>query len=271
MRRPSIEEIFKYHPPQGSFKGVLCSPHSGELIPQEFLNYLEDDPRALLEDVDYRVHELIDIEALQNAGIGVLVSNVQRVCVDLNRNPQQCVLYWQQNTKGIKLVHTNPTQAEIEKITAQYHKSYYEMLRSLLEFLVKNKKGLVTSIDLHSMPSGPTQYHLKKNPDQQLYRADFCLSDLHGSSCELGFMHFVRDYLTKNNFDVAINRPYFGGYGTQFMNQFHTNCMQVEINRRIYMDEDKKELIPEKVKVLRPILTQLFIDLYTKFDSEMIT
>jgi N-formylglutamate amidohydrolase len=264
MRDPAIEEIYQYFPPQKKFIGVLCLPHSGEQIPDEFKSYLVDDNRALIEDVDFRVHDLIDINQLQISGIGVLKSNISRVCVDLNRSPKNCVLYWTRNTQGIKLVTQTPELSFVDLVTARYYSSYFEMLRSLIQHLERESGALVSAIDLHSMPSKPTAYHLAKNDKQSSDRPDFCLSDLHGSSCQKSYIDMFSALLARD-YSVAINSPYFGGYGTQYMQQYHTNVMQVEINRGIYMDEVSKCLIDVKVSKLKPILTQAIIDLYQHF------
>jgi N-formylglutamate amidohydrolase len=51
------------------------------------------------------------------------------------------------------------------------------------------------------------------------------------------------------------------------VDQFRTNNIQIEINREIYMDEKAKVLLPEKVAHLRPLLTEVLIKGFEKFDS----
>jgi N-formylglutamate amidohydrolase len=261
-RAPAIEELFKYYPANGEFKGIVTIPHSGEWVPEEFLPYLCGSEREMLEDVDYKVDELVDITQMQNAGISVVVANIHRVCVDLNRTPAMSILYWTENTHGVKLVENTPESNQIEQFILKYHQTYYAMIKSILDHYQSEK--LLPAIDLHSMPSAPTEYHLKKNPKQSMTRSDFCLSDLHGSSCSKEFITAFGQELTAH-YSVAFNNPYFGGYGTQFFNQFHTNSMQIEINRSIYMDEKQKTLDLLKVQKLKPILTQSFIKIFTKF------
>jgi len=261
-RAPAIDELFKYYPANGQFKGIITIPHSGEWIPDEFLPYLCGTEREMLEDVDYKVDELVNITTLQNAGISVVVANIHRVCVDLNRTPEMSILYWTENTHGIKLVSRLPEPSKIEEFVLRYHKTYYVMVKSILDHYSKDK--LVSAIDLHSMPSAPTEYHLKKNPTQNKNRADFCLSDLHGTSCEKEFIMSFGQKLA-DNYSVAYNNPYFGGYGTQFFNLFHTNTMQIEINRAIYMDEIQKVLISDKANQLKSRLTEAFIQIFNQF------
>lgn len=99
---PQTHPLFTYYPPlDATTVGIVSIPHSGEDIPEEFKPYLCADLLTMREDVDYKVHELVDIEALQKNGLGVMVAHVHRVCVDLNRSEENCVMFWKENTKGV--------------------------------------------------------------------------------------------------------------------------------------------------------------------------
>jgi len=100
MSQTGENSIFRYYPPQNGYIGIISIPHSGEVIPTEFLPYLTKDLRAIAEDVDTKVDHLVDIELLTQNGIAVLVSNIHRVCVDLNRAEDICVLNWKKNSQG---------------------------------------------------------------------------------------------------------------------------------------------------------------------------
>jgi N-formylglutamate amidohydrolase len=249
------------------YRGLLSIPHSGENVPDEFREYLSGDEKAYREDVDFKVNELIDIPSLQRAGIAVLVAHVHRICVDLNRSEENCVLFWKDNTQGKKLVAKDPSPEITKKFIEDYHRPYYEILKAALVDLEKRKEGKVSMIDLHSMPSRPTAYHMKQNPDQSTWRPDFCLSDRKGKTCDPAFINYFRDVLTILNHSASLNNPYVGGFVTEFVDRFRTNNIQIEINRSIYMDEEKKELVWDKVNSLRPTLTQILVDGFTRFDS----
>ncbi len=265
---PPKSPLFDYFAPLGaSYRGLLSIPHSGEDIPSVFAEYLSGDERAYKEDVDTKVNELVDIPALQRAGIAVLVAHVHRICVDLNRAEANCVLFWKENTHGKRLVIKDPTAAETERFIETYHRPYYELLKSSLKELEKRKGGPVSMVDLHSMPSRPTEYHLKQNPNQKLHRADFCLSDRRGKTCAPEFIQFFRDTLEAKGHSAALNDPYVGGFVTEYVDQFRTNNIQIEINRAIYLDESTKELRPETATPLRTVLTQVLIAGFEKFDS----
>lgn len=268
LDHPQKTPIFDYYAPLGSsYRGLLSIPHSGENIPKVFEDFLSGDLRAYKEDVDFKVNELIDIERLQKAGVAVLVAHVHRVCVDLNRSEANCVLFWKENTLGKQLVVRDPSPAEIEKFIETFHRPYYEIMKSSLQDLEKRKKGPVSMIDLHSMPSRPTEYHMKQNPNQKTHRPDFCISDRRGKTCVPEFIRFFQEELTKKGHESSFNDPYIGGYVTEYVDQFRTNNIQIEINRSIYMDESTKELVPAKVAHLKPLLTDVLIQGFEKFDT----
>lgn len=257
---PQKNPIFSYYPPlAGPLKAVLSIPHSGEDVPPPFLPFLTNDTLAMKEDVDYQVNALVDIAKLQEAGIGVLVAHVHRVCVDLNRAEENCVMFWRENTKGVPLVLQAPSPADTALFIQRYHRPYFEILSSLIYELERALPGKVPMVDLHSMPSAPTAYHMKQNPNQKTHRADFCVSDQKGKTCEPSFIGSFVEALATNGSEVAVNDPYVGGFVTTFVDRFRTNNIQIEINRRIYMDEVTKELVPEKVARLRPHLTASLI------------
>jgi N-formylglutamate amidohydrolase len=268
LDHPQKNPIFDYYAPLGTeFRGLISIPHSGEIIPSEFISYLSSDERAYKEDVDFKVNELIDIKKIQEAGIGVLVAHVHRICVDLNRSENNSILFCKDNTQGKKLVIKDPAQDFIEEMITTYHRPYFEIMKAIIKDLEAKKSGLVSMIDLHSMPSKPTEYHMKQNPKQKTHRPDFCLSDRHGKTCRPEFIQFFHHDLTQSEYECTFNDPYIGGYVTEYVDQFRTNNIQIEINRSIYMDEDKKVLSDLKVEQLKPKLTATLIKGFEKFDT----
>ncbi|MFP5457336.1 MAG: N-formylglutamate amidohydrolase [Bacteriovoracia bacterium] len=265
---PAKNPLFTYHPSLlDETRGILSIPHSGEDVPEEFRDFLCADLETMREDVDYKVDELVDIKKLQAAGIGVLVAHVHRVCVDLNRAEENCVLFWQQNTQGVKLVGKTPTELEKEAFIQHYHRPFFEVYASLIRDLERRLSGPVPVVDLHSMPSAPTAYHMQQNPHQKSHRADFCVSDQRGKTCDPSFIRWFAQALNEKGHEVAVNDPYIGGYVTTFVDRFRTNNIQIEIKRGIYMDEKRKVLIPHLATALREKLTDVLCTGLTHFSA----
>lgn len=257
-------EVFRYYPPEGKYIGILSIPHSGEIIPEEFKKYITSNLRHIAEDVDFAVDQLVEIEKLTKSGIAVIVANIHRVCVDLNRAPDICILNWKDNSQGEKLVLHEPNEEETNLFRGKYYSPYYEMLKTMINELHKKTDKKISFIDLHSMPSTPTEYHLKITPDQDMIRPDFCVSDIIGKSCEKEFIDGVCNQLEKFSDFVLQNKPYFGGHITRHTHATfqRINNIQIEINRGIYMDEKERLLKPELVKDLKPNLTEALIEIF---------
>ena len=261
--------IFDFYPAQNETIGIVSIPHSGENLPQEFKEFLVDNIKDLMQDVDYRVHELIDIKALNEAGIAVIKSNIIRTAVDLNRAKDKALLNWKTNSKGKKVVTKEPNIEQATLLTEHYYSPYYEMLKALLNEL-STKFQKPSFIDLHSMPSRATEYHMKYNPNQDVIRPEFCVSDQTGKTCEPEFINYVNDKLKEEYPTSKMNNPYFGGHVTVHVDQMfpHANNIQIEISREIYMDEETQQLVSEKVNKLKPFLTQVLIQTFSHFGTD---
>jgi N-formylglutamate amidohydrolase len=74
-------------------------------------------------------------------------------------------------------------------------------------------------------------------------RADFVLGDRDGTTCDPGFRILVQTTLERLGYDVRINDPYKGvelvrRHGAPKQGR---HSLQIEINRRLYMNEDTME------------------------------
>ena len=256
--------VFDFYPAKKQPIGVVSIPHSGEIIPSEFEPFLSPDPKARNRDVDYKTKDLIDIEALNQAGIHVLSANIHRICVDLNRSEDLCVFAWKKNSHGEMIVETPPSEVQVQRFKDKYYHPYFELLKSVIKSLEGDSKKPIPVIDFHSMPSHPTAYHLSVTPDQPATRPTFCLSNLKGLSSSEDFINNFKDMLETEYQDVSLNYPYYGGYLTQYIDKFHTENFQIEVRRNLYMDEDKRELVADHTKV-RELVSKSIVTLFQKF------
>ena len=263
MNDQAIFDFYPAYTQNSQPKGLLSIPHAGEWIPDEFKEYLTTHTADLNSDVDYKTNELVDIEALRNAGVSVIVSNVHRTCVDLNRSPELCVFAWQKNSHAKELVIKQPDEKTKDFLRQKYYQPYYDVLKSQIQKLNQIYGENTPIIDLHSMPSHPTAYHLSVTPDQPHLRPTFCLSNLKGESSSLEFIENFQSQLEAEFPGTGLNYPYYGGYLTQFMNTFPGQNFQIEVRRNLYMDEGKRELVARSEKV-KEVLTRALVGLFTK-------
>ncbi|MFW2390946.1 MAG: N-formylglutamate amidohydrolase, partial [Methyloceanibacter sp.] len=67
-----------------------------------------------------------------------------------------------------------------------------------------------------------------------------------GTSCHPELPLFISKQLVALGYDVAINKPYAGGYITEHYGRPHKaqHVLQIEINRSLYMDEQSFQKSP---------------------------
>lgn len=124
--------------------------------------------------------------------------------------------------------------AEVQSRIDQYWRPYHETLETELERL-HDASGGVWHINCHSMPARGDD----TTEDGPVDRADFVLGDRDGTTCAPEFTETVRDFLAGRGYDVAVNWPMKGvelvrKHGRPAENR---HSLQIEINRRLYMDE----------------------------------
>lgn len=254
-------------------RGFISIPHSGMHIPHDFKDYLISNEYELNRDVDFAVDKLIDIEKINNHGISILISNIHRTCCDLNRARNEAILNWKKNSHQFQIVTNSPDKETEEKLLREYFDPYYIILKNAITKLEESgNKELF--IDLHSMPSRATKYHLEKNPHQREIRPSFCLSDRHGMTADQDFMKYALNTFQENFPDSTINDPYQGGNITLETHQALksedslVSNIQIEISRSQYMSEEKQILL-ENTSQFKIDLTEKIIKLFRYFHSDI--
>ncbi|MFZ9000771.1 MAG: N-formylglutamate amidohydrolase [Bacteriovoracaceae bacterium] len=238
-------------------KAIICMPHSGMNLPEEFKDLVVSDSKVLGCDVDFRVFDLIDKKKLLSRGICLIIAKNIRTSVDLNRPRSTALLNWDTNTMGEQVVSKRPESELSEELLKKYYDPYFNKVKEIIK-----DNQIDQGIDLHSMPSRPTNYHLKKNPNQKLERPDFCLSDLEGKSCPKAWMNDAIKYFENKNYKVGYNDPYKGGQGTVFLHEQGLKAMQIEIKREIYMEETSQTLVDSMALDLKEKLTSTLLEIF---------
>ncbi len=125
--------------------------------------------------------------------------------------------------------------ARIERYHAPYHRALKDTIdRAHASF------GVVYHINCHSMNSVAGKMG---EGGAGSSRADFVLGDRDGTTCDPAFTEFVRATLVSMGYVVSVNDPY---KGVELVKAYSKpangrHSLQVEINKRLYMDEAKRE------------------------------
>lgn len=258
---------------------VVDSPHSGRIYPVDFAYAC---PFPLLRQAE---DAFIDeaITGATEAGATVVMAEFPRSMIDANRaetdiDPAALDGVWPEPLtpdamtlsgfglvrrlcrNGVTLYRAPLTVAEVRRRLDIYYRPYHNCLRTLVDVRLK-KFGACTFIDTHSMPDRV----FNGEPC-----ADFILGDRDGTSCDPALTRQAQVILEAMGYSVVLNEPYKGReivrrYG--LMGQ-GANALQVEINRKLYLDEIeiKKH---EGMNLLRRNMTRFFHEVAAFVNSDV--
>jgi N-formylglutamate amidohydrolase len=246
--------MLRIHPPAAApIALVLDSPHSGTDYPADF-DYAA--PRALM-----RQAEDTHVETLWRSapefGATLIEARFPRAYIDPNRSledidealldapwpgpvrrsrktEQGIGLVWRLAREGAPMYARKLSVAEVQRRIVECYAPYHRAVAEALDAR-HSEFGAVWHINCHSMPAvGDT---LADDPGRA--RADFVLGDRDGSTCAAEFTAVVADALRAMGYDVAVNDPYKGVELVRLHGRPGENrhSLQIEINRRLYMDE----------------------------------
>ena len=102
------------------------------------------------------------------------------------------------------------------------------------------RHGYSIHINCHSMPAVASEF---ATAFPGLVHADFVIGDRDGTTADPRLSHRICSFLRARGYDVAYNHPYKGvelvrRYGDPSRDR---HGIQVEVNRRLYMDETTLE------------------------------
>ena len=237
---------------------VMDSPHSGTEYPEDFGAAM---PLARLRETeDSYVHELYG--AAPSLGATLIAARFPRVYIDPNRSlldidaslldapwPGPAIpsrktqlgvgLIWRLLDSGEPIYSRKLGVEEVKRRIVAYHQPYQRAVKDALDDAHAHF-GAVWHLNLHSMPALSSKIS-EEGPGKP--RADFVLGDRDGTTCAPEFTALVAETLRGMGYDVRINDPY---KGVELVRAFsdpkaNRHSLQVEVNRRLYMDERTRE------------------------------
>ncbi|MGZ5031581.1 MAG: N-formylglutamate amidohydrolase [Usitatibacter sp.] len=240
---------------------VLDSPHSGTDYPDDFLPAVA---RELLRQAeDSFVDELFGSGPA--LGATLIAARFPRSYIDPNRSlldidaslldapwPGPAIpspktrrgigLIWRVLDSGESIYSRKLSVDEVKRRIVRYHQPYQRAVKDAMD-RAHEHFGAVWHLNLHSMPAVSGSIS-EEGPGKR--RADFVLGDRDGTTCEPQFTALVADTLRSIGYEVKINDPY---KGVELVRAFSDpsagrHSLQIEVNRRLYMDELTREKAP---------------------------
>ena len=262
---------------------VLDSPHSGHEFPGDFGSVLSEFD--LREGEDCFVDELY-LPASER-GVGLIAARAPRTYIDCNRHhgdvdlalveggawPDEFqpsgkaalgkALLWRTLDDGRPIYDRRLSVAETRSRIARWHRPYHQAVHERIE-ATHERFGASWHINCHSMNAvGGAQ----GEGGAGKARAEIVLGDRDGSTCDAGFTEFVRETLAGLGYEVKVNDPY---KGVELVRAYSDpasgrHSLQLEINKRLYMDEATRAKSAGFARVQRDlaILVEALLD-YTR-------
>ncbi len=250
----SLAPPFRRHLPIGEpLPLVLDSPHSGEDYPADFDHMPSRAEVRRAEDT----HVARLYRSAPRHGATLIEATFPRSYIDPNRSladvdpdlladawgeplapsrktAQGIGLVWRIARSGVPMYARKLASAEVRSRIERCWKPYHEALAAEIDARYRSF-GAVWHIDCHSMPAVGDP----NADDPGRARADFVLGDRDGTTCEPAFTRIVGETLRNLGYGVALNDPYKGvelvrKHGRPAENR---HSLQLEVNRRLYMDE----------------------------------
>jgi N-formylglutamate deformylase len=240
---------------------VLDSPHSGSDYPEDFRAAVATD--LLRQSEDSYVDELY--AAGPATGATLVTANFPRSYIDPTRSlldidaslldapwPGPAVpsrktelgigLIWRILDSGEAIYARKLSVDEVKQRIVRYHQPYQRAVKDALDE-AHDHFGSVWHINCHSMPAMSGRIS-EEGPGKP--RADFVLGDRDGTTCEPEFTALVAKTLRDMGYEVKINDPY---KGVELVRAFsdpsaQRHSLQIEVNRRLYMDERTRAKTP---------------------------
>ncbi|MGZ5937631.1 MAG: N-formylglutamate amidohydrolase [Rhizomicrobium sp.] len=246
---------FRIHRPfRQTVPFVFASPHSGRAYPDSFVAMSRLGPTSLRRSEDAFVDELF--AGAVSLGAPMIAARFPRAFLDANRAPAEIDTAMFDGrlpvavdapsprvTAGLGVIprivrdgaeiyraKLSPRDAE-ERLTRLY-RPYHAALAELIGETLENF-GVAVIIDCHSMPSAAAI-------------PDIVLGDRYGMAAAPLVTRTAEIAFEKQGFSHARNAPYAGGYTTLLHGRRDrdVHALQVEINRGLYLDEERIERGP---------------------------
>ncbi|RYG09665.1 MAG: N-formylglutamate amidohydrolase [Burkholderiales bacterium] len=264
---------------------VLDSPHSGTDYPADFGYACELS--ALRSAEDTHVEKLYDFAP--DLGVHWVEAHFPRSYLDANRNTTEIDvtmfdepwpdavatdakvlgkvrlgkgLIWRSTDEGTPLYARKLSVHEVQQRIARCWVPYHAAVARAID-AAHGAHGYSIHIDCHSMPAVAAKLATDFPGEAH---ADLVVGDRDGTTADPALSRLVCEHLRGLGYDVAYNHPY---KGVELVRRHsdpaaHRHSIQLEINRKLYMDEETLALNAGYAPLKKSL--QSLLDLLQKTD-----
>ncbi len=237
---------------------VLDSPHSGTEYPEDFGYSCAFDSLRRAEDTHVeRLYEFVPV--LDCAWVE---AHFPRSYLDANRGLDEIDpllldqpwpeplsdgakvrlgkgLIWRMTDEGEPIYQRQLSVAEVQRRIARCWQPYHAAVAEAIDTAYK-RHGYVIHINCHSMPAVASRY-ATLHPGEA--HADFVIGNRDNTTSHPGLVTLMQQWLLAHGYSVSVNHPY---KGVELVRRYsdpaaQRHSIQLEINRKLYMDEQTLE------------------------------
>ena len=249
---------------------VVEAPHAGLWLDAESAAWIIAPARSIARDADLYVDELFaDAPSL---GASFIFARLSRYVVDLNRseadfdgvavvggsaNERPRGVIWRLSSDGLPVLRDTVPASEYERRMRCFYRPYHDALSALIE-RKKRRFGFAVVLCAHSMPSPR-----RRGRSRPFRTADIVPGTRGRTSAADVWIDTVERVAQTAGFDVQHDVPYRGGHTTGHYGRpaGGVHVVQVEIARRLYMDEQSLARLDEGFALTRQFAQQLVTEL----------
>jgi N-formylglutamate deformylase len=280
-----VEPFEIVEPASGESPVVVEVPHAGLWIDPEAMAFTIAPARSIARDADLYVDQLFCDAPREGATL--LKAHASRFVIDLNRSesdvddeavegggrmPSPRGLVWRLTTDGDAMLSAPIPRRELERRLALVYRPYHRALDGLLQRKLA-RFGHVVLLCAHSMPSLPRPAPAsgsRQPPPAPPSRADLVPGSRGRTSAAGAVIDRVDGHARASGYSVRHDDPYRGGFSTGFYGRpgQGMHAVQVEISRRLYMDEGSLRIDAQGFRAVREFARTLAARLaFTEADA----
>jgi N-formylglutamate amidohydrolase len=252
---------------------IVEVPHAGLDLDAEALSTLVAPASAIGRDADLYVDELY--ADAPDCGATLLAARMSRYVCDLNRSEHDVDrdtvqgatgrasphgLIWRSTTENRAAIARPLARTELERRLQAYYRPYHDKLDALVRDRL-DRHGFVILVSGHSMPSRGRDGH--DDPGRE--RADIVPGTRQRSTAAAAVIEATEQVAARFHLGLAHDDPYRGGHTTVRHGRpaAGVHAIQIEISRKLYMDELTLAKKPNEFRVVRSFCRALVQELST--------
>jgi N-formylglutamate amidohydrolase len=241
-----LEAPFEVIEPKSAETPVIVeAPHAGLWLDAESAMWTVTPARSIARDADLYVDELF--AGAPDHGATFLYARLSRYVVDLNRDetdydgaaviggpsgdrPRGVI--WRMSSDGLPVLRDAVPPREYERRMERFYRPYHAALRELIA-RKHERFGFCVVLCAHSMPTPRRHGRVERKT------ADIVPGTRGRTTAADVWINTVDDVARSFGWEIHHDRPYRGGFTTGHYGRPRdgVHAVQVEIARRLYMDE----------------------------------